>query len=854
MWVLTVVCKATFSLLPGESALAPDQDEPAEEDDHWNDDTARSLRVASDLVPMKPHADLTLVGHAFAPGGAPVRSLVVRLVVGEVDKAFEVVCDRYFDQEGALHEGPRFTRMPLVYERAGGGPGTSNPVGMAGAQNSYGRIPVPNLQPVSARVTSAADFVPPVGFGPVAPGWPARREKLGRGAPGGATPDVRRQPLPDDLQPAFFNHAPRDQQIQLLRDRERIVMENLHPDHPRFVTSLPSVRPRAVVERGGSSRPVPLRCDTLWIDTDRQVCTLAWRAQVPLKHPDEEGRVVVSLETQSQAASRADSDLGKLQRRGPESTTDTLVPTRRQPAAPADNVLPFASSGGGNLPPGRLHPLDVPAEKAVLPFTPAPAQARSEETSSIAINAGLPFIGGAASAPTFGPAPAAVPPPRPSSEGFHVPPPRSPDGSSPLTDTQPPHVAPLPPMAPIPPAAPPLAPLPPTAPPPPPPRASLWSIPEVPPAPPAPVAPMTVGQLTAPGIDAAPDPLLAKPSPGQFSVGQQVAASAPLPSAPPLPATAKAGGAAALSTAAAAAPAAAPAPAAPAATQVTSAGKAPAEAAQKAEPRKALQLVWFDTEYLPRIRRKPSFQALLAGLEERPIDADLDDPATARDPVAVEDRRDVFEVLARGDAVDEAALEAAVERAVRDDGKYVPPFLLIGGEVRFTFDELTTLRIALSIASPFASGDEGLKSASADAREFLRLSDAHTPAGMAEGFTTRIQEAFRKARRSVAASYLDEQLERALLERRSYHRREVFGAPHLRALLTVGGGTRPWPVYLPEGAARRLPMFTRFAVRLLGEACLQEDQFEPHPTAIRVAALGRIAALAPKPAAPPAKP
>jgi hypothetical protein len=839
MWVLTVVCKATFTLLPGESALASDQDEPAEDDDHWNDDTARSLRVASDLVPMKPQADVTLVGHAFAPGGAPVRSLVVRLVVGEIDKGFEVVCDRYFDQEGTLHEGPRFTRMPLVYERAGGGPGTSNPVGVQGAANSYGRIPVPNLQPVNTRIASASDYVAPVGFGPVSPGWPARREKLGRGAPLGAAPDVRRQPLPDDLQPAYFNHAPRDQQVQLLRDRERIVLENLHPDHPRFVTSLPSLRPRATVERPGAPRHVPLRCDTLWIDTDRGVCTLAWRAQVPLKHPDEEGRVVVALETPGQAASRADSELGKLQLRGPDSTTDTLVPTRRPAQTQGENVLPFARSATGSLPAARdarLHPLDLPPEKNVLPFTPAPAQPRSDDMGGVANTGGLPFFGGTAS----------TPPPRPHAEPFHIPPPPSPRTGSSTTDTQPPHVVPQ--MAPPGPITSALAPLPPAAAPPP--RASLWSIPE-------PVAlPMTVGQLAAAPagvIDAPPDPLLMKPSPAQFSVGQQATASTPPQPAPVVQGSGKAGSAAALSTAAAATPATAPAPAsAPAAAPAGA--KAPAEAAQKGEPKKALQLVWFDTEYLPRIRRKPAFQTLLAALEDRPVDADLDDPATARDPVAVEDRRDVFEVLARGEAVDEAGLDAAVERAVRDDGKYVAPFLLIGGEVRFTFDELTTLKVALSIASPFATGDDGLKSASADAREFLRLSDTMTPSGMAEGFTTRIQEAFRKARRSVSATYLDEQLERALLERRSYLKREVFGAPHLRALLLVGAGTRPWPIYLPDAAARRLPMFTRFAVRLLGEACLQEDQYEGHPTAIRVAALGRVAALVPRAERPAAKP
>src|SRR5262245_57507636 len=72
---LTVVCKLTYVLVPGESQIAEDQEEINEHDHHWNDDETRSLYVASDLVPRKARPDVTLVGNAFAPGGEPVRSL-----------------------------------------------------------------------------------------------------------------------------------------------------------------------------------------------------------------------------------------------------------------------------------------------------------------------------------------------------------------------------------------------------------------------------------------------------------------------------------------------------------------------------------------------------------------------------------------------------------------------------------------------------------------------------------------------------------------------------------------------------------------------------------------------------------
>src|SRR5689334_14796869 len=172
-WALTVVCKATFQLQPGVSPLAELQEAPAEDEGYWDDDEARSLHVGSDLVPFKARADVLLVGHAFAPGGQAVRSLPVRLVVGAVDKRIEVWCDRIFWQDGQVLEGQPFSRMPLRYERAAGGPGTENPVGMRfdGPPDAYGAVPVPNLQPPGLHVARSGDSFGAIGFGPVAPGW-----------------------------------------------------------------------------------------------------------------------------------------------------------------------------------------------------------------------------------------------------------------------------------------------------------------------------------------------------------------------------------------------------------------------------------------------------------------------------------------------------------------------------------------------------------------------------------------------------------------------------------------------------------------------------------------------------------
>src|SRR6185503_6003181 len=306
-FLLTVVCKATYVLLPGESPLAREQDGPSEADGHWNDDETRSLHVANDLVPFKGRAEVLLLGHAFAPERRPARSLLARLIVGCVDKSIAVFEDRACTAEGVVREGPAFTKMPLRWERAAGGPGTSNPVGVrtgrdAAPDERYGLIAIPNLQVPGTHPTGPGEPLAPIGFGPIAPRWPTRMEKLHPSLAGWDFTRWSEWPLPEGVDAAFWSAAPLDQQLPELHGDERITLENLHPDHARLSTTLARALPCAAVERGaasGAGEEIPLFCDTLVIDTDRGRCSLTWRGQVPLRHPHEAGRVVITIGTAS---------------------------------------------------------------------------------------------------------------------------------------------------------------------------------------------------------------------------------------------------------------------------------------------------------------------------------------------------------------------------------------------------------------------------------------------------------------------------------------------------------------------------------------------------------------------------
>ncbi len=183
----------TFRLAPVTCELAEEQDEPNAADNHWNDDPNRGVFAPNDLAPFKRAPEVMLVGYASAPNG-PVTSLRTRLIVGVVDKQIEVWADRVLAQNGTVRVGAPFSRMPIRWERAAGGPDTSNPVGVpvgeGRAPDVYGNVALPNLQPGDVVVDGPHASIPPIGFGPIAElADAARRDFRRRAWPGssGAT-------------------------------------------------------------------------------------------------------------------------------------------------------------------------------------------------------------------------------------------------------------------------------------------------------------------------------------------------------------------------------------------------------------------------------------------------------------------------------------------------------------------------------------------------------------------------------------------------------------------------------------------------------------------------------------------
>jgi hypothetical protein len=219
---LTVIVKGTFDI--GTPPRPSDGQPPVVLSDSYTGDPSTSaLAVAGEGAPFKPACDVLVVGAAYPPGGRGTET-VVGFRLGALQKGVQVFGDRLWEGIG-VHRPSRpepFARLPLDYARAFGGRDEScappetcedNPAGV-GFRGRRSRQPVagsrlPNVESLQKRITSPDDNPEPVGLGPLAPHWRARRQYAG-------TMDDRwmktRAPLaPRDLDPRFHQVAPADQ-------------------------------------------------------------------------------------------------------------------------------------------------------------------------------------------------------------------------------------------------------------------------------------------------------------------------------------------------------------------------------------------------------------------------------------------------------------------------------------------------------------------------------------------------------------------------------------------------------------------------------------------------------------------
>ncbi len=406
-YALTAVALAAARLSHGREAtfVDPTGIEP------FYDESQALIGRANLVAPYKPRVDVVVVGHAYAPPGADVDRLLVRVRLGDFSKALSVTGDRLWIRDGNRwgSSAPRhFSRMLLAPERALRS--AENPVGLDPAAIPVeGRLSLPNFEPAAGSYSAV--------LGPIPAAAPSRRNVLN---PAGAQwltaleLGQRPGPVPEGLNFAFFNVAPLDQQVGDVPAGSAIVLENLHPREPVFTSRLPPVGPAFVAVDPRSSRRLELRarCDTVWVDGDRELTMLVYRATCEIERPDQPFVVAAEIERPPPL---------------PAVPTGGLLVTQQGSLQPAA-ALPFGGrtpdargQWGAGAPGGAQGPASWPrhemAQAYASPNAP-PQPIREEPTNPLGSPSSYP-------PPPMAPGPQApgphipAPPPMP---GMHAPP------------------------------------------------------------------------------------------------------------------------------------------------------------------------------------------------------------------------------------------------------------------------------------------------------------------------------------------------------------------------------------------------------------------------------------------------
>ncbi len=236
------------------------------------------LDRASDFAPFKPEADLLLRGTAHAaPGHA---TALVTFTVGSHRARVVALPPRAFGKDGVPRPTGPFVPVPLRWAHAFGGPEHApNPAGTGAAAGT----PPPLLEDPDRLMRTRADRPRPAALAPISPSWEARRTLTGTFD--SAWQRHRWPCFPDDFDPTYFQSAPAELRRPHLDGDEAFRADSVRPGGGAVSGELPSLRPRAFVERDGEpTAEVPLRLDTFVLDADAMRVTLVWRGLFDLGH------------------------------------------------------------------------------------------------------------------------------------------------------------------------------------------------------------------------------------------------------------------------------------------------------------------------------------------------------------------------------------------------------------------------------------------------------------------------------------------------------------------------------------------------------------------------------------------
>lgn len=303
------VVKATLRILEGQKAvLLEEQPDFLLADIFHAEANVASLRQESELVPFKPHTDVTFHACACSPEQKTLESWPVHVRIGKVrSHGFHVFGARQWQptrgltrRRWALSSIEPMTSLPLKYEYAFGGIARTseddetshnfNPVGCGLlsdfmlAEGTMVNAPQIGLAAEFAAIAPDKEMTV-CGLGPLTKSWLPRLALAGTFD--NAWKTERHPQMPDDHNQGFWNGAPLPLQIApWLRGNETIEVMGLRHDPRPYQFALPDAAIIATTICDGDSDVLlhrlnldTVHCDIADPDPTKHTMTLIWRLQ-----------------------------------------------------------------------------------------------------------------------------------------------------------------------------------------------------------------------------------------------------------------------------------------------------------------------------------------------------------------------------------------------------------------------------------------------------------------------------------------------------------------------------------------------------------------------------------------------
>ncbi len=315
----TCVIKASFEFdQAGKLTPMPDQLPIEETDQHYGKSLETSLKIANEIAPIKMGSEIYLHGTATPPQTSQ-KVMEVKLGMKTPDGNGWQKILRIFGQRTwkGMRFAPRASEpenigrpVPLTYENAYGGIDRETGIefeanragqGFFSDPTKFSDTELPQIEIGPKFIKSPRDQPLPAGYGPLPVFWSPRKNDAGTLDEASARAGLC--PFGDDLKPSFYNVAPLDQRFNTnLKGGEIITLTGFLPEIPPakpLELILPELHHDTWKVTGQNQQKINTKCDTLVIDTDRQIISMIWRAGIPWSRAEPRKGWVILAEDQN---------------------------------------------------------------------------------------------------------------------------------------------------------------------------------------------------------------------------------------------------------------------------------------------------------------------------------------------------------------------------------------------------------------------------------------------------------------------------------------------------------------------------------------------------------------------------